>query len=71
MPRSSKDSACRYCFFAAAQVRAGEFRPRDASAQARALSYLDELEARGRYTLMVWPVHCEIGTLSHAHCRSF
>jgi nicotinamidase-related amidase len=49
----------------AAQVRAGEFRPRDAAALARTLAYLDELEARGRYTLMVWPVHCEIGTWGH------
>jgi nicotinamidase/pyrazinamidase len=49
----------------AAQVRAGAFRPRDASALPRALAYLDELEVRGRYTLMVWPVHCEIGTWGH------
>jgi nicotinamidase-related amidase len=31
----------------------------------RTLAYLGELEARGRYTLMVWPVHCEIGTWGH------
>ncbi|WP_140636127.1 cysteine hydrolase [Methylibium rhizosphaerae] len=49
----------------AAQVRAGEFRPRDAAALPRTLAYLDELEARGRYTLMVWPVHCEIGSWGH------
>ena len=49
----------------AAQVRAGAFRPRDAAALPRALAYLDELEVRGRYTLMVWPVHCEIGTWGH------
>jgi nicotinamidase-related amidase len=49
----------------AAQVRAGEFAPRDAAALPRTLAYLDELEARGRYTLMVWPVHCEIGTWGH------
>ena len=49
----------------AAQVRAGEFRPRDPAALVRSLQYLDELEARGRYTLMVWPVHCEIGTWGH------
>jgi nicotinamidase/pyrazinamidase len=49
----------------AAQVRAGEFLPRDAAALPRALAYLDELEARGRYTLMVWPVHCEIGSWGH------
>jgi nicotinamidase-related amidase len=49
----------------AAQVRAGEFLPRDPSALPRALAYLDALESRGRYTLMVWPVHCEIGTWGH------
>lgn len=49
----------------AAQVRAGEFRTADPAAAARTLAYLDELEARGRYTLMVWPVHCEIGTWGH------
>lgn len=49
----------------AAQVRAGAFRPRHADDLPRTLSYLDELEARGRYTLMVWPVHCEIGTWGH------
>jgi nicotinamidase-related amidase len=46
----------------AAQLRAGDFRPRNAASNARALAYLDALEARGRYTLMVWPVHCEIGS---------
>jgi nicotinamidase-related amidase len=49
----------------AAQVRAGAFRPRHIDDLPRTLSYLDELEARGRYTLMVWPVHCEIGTWGH------
>lgn len=49
----------------AAQVRAGAFAPRDATALPRVLAYLDELEAQGRYTLMVWPVHCEIGTWGH------
>jgi len=49
----------------ALQVRAGDFLPRDPSTLARTLAYLDELEARGRYTLMVWPIHCEIGTWGH------
>ncbi|AKJ28214.1 cysteine hydrolase [Caldimonas brevitalea] len=49
----------------APQVRAGEFAPRDGRALDRCLGYLDELEARGRYTLMVWPVHCEIGSWGH------
>lgn len=49
----------------AAQVRAGQFAPRLASAVPRVLTYLDALETQGRYTLMVWPVHCEIGTWGH------
>ena len=49
----------------AAQVRAGEFLPRDPVALPRTLAYLDELESRGRYILMVWPVHCEIGSWGH------
>ena len=50
----------------AVQVRTGAFRPRDEAALPRVLAYLDELEARGRYTLMVWPVHCEIGSWGQA-----
>ena len=49
----------------AAEVRAGKYVPRDPLAQERALAYLDALEAAGRYILMVWPVHCEIGTWGH------
>ncbi|RYF55293.1 MAG: cysteine hydrolase, partial [Comamonadaceae bacterium] len=49
----------------AAQVRAGRFAPRDSTALPRVLRYLDALEAQGRYTLMVWPVHCEVGSWGH------
>ena len=49
----------------AAQVRQGEFLPRDAAALQRTLAYLDALEATGRYTLMVWPVHCQMGSWGH------
>ncbi len=49
----------------ASQVRAGEYRPRHPDFLAPALAYLDALDARGRYTLMVWPVHCEIGSWGH------
>ena len=49
----------------AAQVRQGEFVPKELSMLAKTLAYLDELEQRGRYTLMVWPVHCEIGSWGH------
>lgn len=49
----------------AGDVRAGRFVPRHPDAMPRVLAYLDALEAQGRYTLMVWPVHCEIGTWGH------
>ena len=49
----------------AAQVRSGEFLPQDAAALDRTVAYMDTLEAQGRYTLMVWPVHCEIGSWGH------
>ncbi|MDP5240457.1 cysteine hydrolase [Uliginosibacterium sp. 31-16] len=49
----------------AADARAGKYRPKLLQAQARVLAYLDALEAAGRYTHMVWPVHCEIGTWGH------
>ena len=50
----------------AAQVRASDYSPREASALPRSLAYLDALEAGSRYSLMVWPVHCQIGSWGHA-----
>jgi nicotinamidase-related amidase len=50
----------------AAALRTGCYLPRVASARSRAQTYLDALEAAGRYTHMVWPVHCEIGTWGHS-----
>lgn len=49
----------------AAQLRAGKYLPRDASALPRVAAYLDALESQGRYTHMVWPFHCEIGSWGH------
>ena len=49
----------------AADVRAGKYAPRNKDALPRTLAYLDTLEASGRYRLMVWPVHCEIGSWGH------
>lgn len=49
----------------ATQVRAGDYLPRDAATLRRTLAYMDALEAQGSYTLMVWPLHCEIGSWGH------
>ena len=48
-----------------AQVAADEYRPIDVSLRPQVLSYLQSLEAQGRYKLMVWPVHCVIGGWGH------
>ncbi len=49
----------------AAQVRAGEYTPVVPTELPRSLAYLDALEAAGRYRLMVWPVHCQLGSWGH------
>ena len=49
-----------------ADLQAGRYRPLDAQAFERVAAYLTALEATGRYTHMVWPVHCEIGTWGQA-----
>ena len=57
----------------AQQLRDGVYVPAAVGALARAQSYLDELESAGRYQLMVWPVHCEIGSWGqniHADVRA-
>ncbi len=57
----------------AAAVRSGTYLPRAGDALPRVLAYLDALEMGGRYGLMVWPVHCEIGSwgqLVHADVRA-
>ena len=49
----------------AADLRAGRVVPRDAALHERVQAYLDALEHAGRYTHMVWPVHCELGSWGH------
>jgi nicotinamidase-related amidase len=61
---SAKDGApvTPFTQISAADVRAEKYLPRHPAALPITLNYLDQLEANGRYQLMVWPVHCEIGT---------
>lgn len=51
-----------YTEITAADVGAGVYLPRNPDALPRVLAYLNALEAAGRYKLMVWPTHCEIGS---------
>lgn len=46
-------------------VREGRFHPRDTTLKGAALAYMRKLEQGGRYRLMVWPVHCVLGTWGH------
>lgn len=62
---ASGEEVMPFTSITAAQVRRGDYRPRAAGMLPRALAYLDALEQAGRYTLMVWPVHCEIGSWGH------
>ena len=59
------DEVAPFTPITAAQVRQGLFQPRQPAHLERALAYMDALETRGRYTLMIWPVHCEIGSWGH------
>ena len=47
-------------------VRNGVWRSFNPQWQKRAQDYVDSLKANGRYQLMVWPVHCVIGSWGHS-----
>jgi nicotinamidase/pyrazinamidase len=49
----------------AAEVQAGRFRPRNAAKAPEVLAYLQALEATAQRQLIVWPVHCVLGTWGH------
>lgn len=49
----------------AADVTTGRYTTRHPQYTRHAIDYLTQLEAAGRYTHMVWPAHCEIGTWGH------
>lgn len=50
----------------AAEVRAGKFTTFFPADRDKALKYLDELEKKGRFKLMIWPDHCLAGTAGAA-----
>lgn len=48
-----------------AQVKCGEWAPRNQSLRQRMLDYTAALEAAGKFVLMIWPEHCLIGSWGH------
>ncbi len=49
----------------AAQVQQGLYRPRHEALSSEVVAYLHALEAGGQRQLIVWPVHCVLGTWGH------
>ena len=43
----------------------GKYQPKNPEDLPKVVQYLTSLEEQGRFKLMVWPVHCEIGTWGH------
>lgn len=58
-----------FTLIAAADVQSGKFVPRHAAGNAllkeEVLTYLQALESTGQRQLVVWPVHCVLGTWGH------
>lgn len=64
--RSGKGGALSpFTPISSASLRAGKYRTADPKLQEYALEYLEALESRGRYTHMIWPVHCQLGSWGH------
>ncbi|MBC7919335.1 MAG: cysteine hydrolase [Rhodoferax sp.] len=49
----------------AADLQAGRFKPRHGGREAEVLTYLQALETNAKRQLVVWPVHCVVGTWGH------
>lgn len=47
-------------------IARGEWRARDPRLRVWAIEYARQLEAGGRFTLVVWPEHCLVGSEGHA-----
>lgn len=47
------------------EVASGRWQTRDPAERARALAYVQALEAGGRYRLVIWPEHCLVGGWGH------
>jgi nicotinamidase-related amidase len=54
-----------FTLISAADVQSGRYMPRHAAQRAQALAYVQALEAGGQRQLLVWPVHCVLGTWGH------
>lgn len=63
---SSGTSPAPFTMISARDVETGVWSARNPAWQARSLAYVRELERSGKYNLLIWPVHCLIGSVGHA-----
>jgi nicotinamidase/pyrazinamidase len=49
-----------------ADVESGIWTPRNPAWRKRMLAYTQQLQANGKYVLLIWPTHCLIGSPGHA-----
>lgn len=55
-----------FTLITAADVAAGVWMARNPAWRQRSLDYVRQLEANGKYALVIWPPHCLIGSPGHA-----
>ncbi len=63
--RADGEPVAPFTEITAGMMRQGLYLPRNDKLLPEVLEYLRRLEAQGRYRLMVWPVHCVLGTPGH------
>ena len=51
-----------------ADVENGTWKPFSESLAGKAVNYVRQLEKNGRYSLVIWPPHCLIGSPGHSVC---
>jgi nicotinamidase-related amidase len=61
----SGEAVSPFTFITSADLQSGAYAPRDRSKTLAVAAMLDQLAARGRPGLVVWPVHCVTGTWGH------
>ncbi len=59
------DAVAPFTLVTAADLLKGRYAPRHAAQREETLAYLQALEAGGRRQLVVWPVHCVVGSWGH------
>lgn len=62
---AQRENPAPFTIVTAADVKNGVWKTANPLAQAYSLSYVERLEAGGRYPLVIWPEHCLIGSWGH------